>query len=279
MRAFVLALPTVRSAERRNQGLNARQGRNGVRSRVSQSLTKQMRRKVARVGDAGRHFLAARSPDWAKRAFGPMALHADMLLTDHGIFRAAYLNRHRLDEHAQRAAQPTPGQIARLGRAGIKTIVNLRGARFCGSYALETEACDRAGITLVSYVLRSRAAPRPDEIRGAVDLLARIEYPMLLHCKSGADRAGLMSVLYLWLHRGVPLEIAKKQLSWKYGHIRQAQTGVLDHFFESYLASNRESPIDFWVWLDTVYDPDALKAEYVSSKFADRLVDGILRRE
>ena len=33
---------------------------------------------------------------------------------------------------------------------------------------------------------------------------------MLMHCKSGADRAGLMSVLYRHLHEGVPIEEAKR---------------------------------------------------------------------
>ena len=56
---------------------------------------------------------------------------------------------------------------------------------------------------------------------------------MLMHCKSGADRAGLMSVLYRFLHEGVPLKEAKKELSLKYGHIRQAHTGILDYFFET----------------------------------------------
>ena len=55
---------------------------------------------------------------------------------------------------------------------------------------------------------------------------------MLMHCKSGADRAGLMSVLYRFLHEGVPLKEATQELSLKYGHFRQADTGILDYFFE-----------------------------------------------
>ncbi|MEO0729780.1 MAG: protein tyrosine phosphatase [Pseudomonadota bacterium] len=246
---------------------------------MNHSVTKHWRRKAAAFGNRGRKALAERSPSWLKRAFGPTALHADMLLTDHGIFRTIYLNRHRLDAFAERSAQPTPGQIARMARRGVKTIVNLRGARFCGSYELERAECSRHGIALINFVMRSRAAPTPDEIRGAVDLLDRIDYPMVLHCKSGADRAGLMSVIYLWLHRGVPLETARKQLSLRFGHIRQAQTGVLDRFFEAYLEANAAEPIDFWVWLDTVYDPDRLKAEFVSNSVANRVVDTVLRRE
>jgi len=246
---------------------------------LATGYTKQLRRAAATAGRRGRQYLRANAPDWMKQAFGPIALHTDMLLADHGIFRSIYLHHHPLDGQAARAAQPTPGQIKRMARAGVKTIINLRGDRVCGSYWLETQACERHGITLVNYVMRSRAAPRPDEIRGALEVFQRVEYPMVLHCKSGADRAGLMSVLYLFLYKGVPLEEARKQLSLKFGHIKQAETGVLDLFFDTYLAANARAPIDFWVWLDTVYDADALKAEFKTSRFADRFVNSILRRE
>lgn len=228
---------------------------------------------------AARRAAIDNAPGWVKRLFGPVALHLDMLFVDHGFIRAIYLNRHKLDEHAMRAAQPTPGQIKRLARRGIKTIVNLRGHRECGSYWLEQKACEDAGIAFVTYRVRSRAAPTREEIHGAIDLFREIEYPMLMHCKSGADRAGLMSVLYLYLHRGLPIEMAMRQLSLRFGHVKQAQTGVLDYFFEQYIAYNKKTPIDFLEWVDTVYDADQVKADFRSNSYADTLVNGILRRE
>src|SRR5690606_15612806 len=99
----------------------------------------------------------------------------------------------------------------------------------------EQEACRRYGIELVNYKVRSRAAPSRAEVKGALELFDSIQYPMLMHCKSGADRAGLMSVLYRHLKEGVPLAEAKQELSWRFGHIRQADTGILDYFFERYL--------------------------------------------
>jgi protein tyrosine/serine phosphatase len=102
---------------------------------------------------------------------------------------------------------------------------------------------------------------------------------VLMHCKSGADRAGLMSVLYRHLHEGVPLSEAKKELSLRYGHIRQAHTGILDYFFERYLADNAVRPMSFFEWVDTVYDPDELKRTFQSKGWANRIVDSVLRRE
>lgn len=243
------------------------------------SGTKRFRRAVAKFNRSGREALITRSPEWARTWFGPLAMHMDMLFVDHGFIRSVYLNRHRIDAYAMRSAQPTPGQIKRLARKGIKTVINLRGERDCGSFWLEQQACAEAGIAFETFQLRSRAAPMPAEVIGACELLKRVEYPILMHCKSGADRVGLMSVLYLFVHRGIPLEQAVSQLSLRFGHIRQADTGVLDYFFERYLAYNRETPIDFFEWMSTIYDPQEVKASFMASTFANKLVNGVLRRE
>ena len=58
----------------------------------------------------------------------------------------------------------------------------------CGSYWLERAACERHGIKLVNFQVRSRAAPSKQELRAIRELFDRVEYPMLMHCKSGADR-------------------------------------------------------------------------------------------
>lgn len=243
------------------------------------SYAKAMRKSVGRASKRGRRAVVDHAPGWAKTWLGPFATYADMLFLDHGIFRVAYLNKHALDEQAFRAAQPTPGQIKRLAEQGVKTIVNLRGERECGSYWLERDACARHGVQLETFVVRSRAAPTPAELHGARALFSRVEYPMLMHCKSGADRAGLMSVLYLHVHKGVPMVDAIKQLSLRFGHFRQADTGVLDCFFERYIADTATKPMPFFDWVDTVYDPTELKDSFKAGTWANRLVNGVLRRE
>ena len=72
----------------------------------------------------------------------------------------------------------------------------------------------------------------------AKDLFESIEYPALMHCKSGADRAGLMSVLYKLLREKVPFEQAVEQLSLKYLHVKHGKTGMLDAFFQAYADYN-----------------------------------------
>jgi protein tyrosine phosphatase (PTP) superfamily phosphohydrolase (DUF442 family) len=243
------------------------------------SLRKRAKRAVKNVTLEWRHSIVADTPPWLKKIAAKPAIYLDMLFLDHGIFRMFYVNKHALDAKTYRSAQPAPHQIRALGEQGIRTIVNLRGERVCGSYWLEQAACERYGIKLVNFQVRSRAAPSLEELRGARDLFGRIEYPMLMHCKSGSDRAGLMSVLYRHLRQGVPMEEAIKQLSLRYGHIRQAETGVLDAFFERYLSDTRSRPMAFFDWVETVYDPDELKRTFQANGFASRIVNSVLRRE
>jgi len=236
-------------------------------------------RKVKHAVWGWRQGLIDRTPPWVRRVFGPVFWYFDMLLVDHGIFRLLYVNRHRLGDRAWRSAQPAPHHIRSLKRKGLRTIVNLRGERLCGSYWLEQAVCERKGIRLINFQIRSRAAPTREEIKAARDLFEQIEYPMLMHCKSGADRVGLMSAFYRFFQEGVPLAEAKRELSLRYGHFRQADTGILDRFFEKYLEDNARQPMPFLEWVDKIYDPDELKRTFRSSGWARRLVDQVLKRE
>ena len=243
------------------------------------TLVKRTRRAFKRVTLGWREQMMTRSPEWAKRALGPSLTQADSLFVDHGIVRLVYLNRARVGDQVWRSAQPGPQQIKAFAAEGIKTIVNLRGPRACGSYWLEQDACRRYGLALVDCQMRSRATPSREELRCARELFNRVQYPMLMHCKSGADRAGLMSALYRHTKLGEPIETAVKQLSLRFGHFRQADTGILDHFFEEYLRFNSSTPMPFWVCVDTVYEPEAVTKSFQANGVVSRILSGLLRRE
>jgi len=205
---------------------------------------------------------------------------ANMLLVDHGVFRLAYLNRHRVGQgKLWRSAQPTPHQLAWFKRQGVRTVISLRGGREHGSWPLQREACARQGLTLVEFVLRSREAPSRETILAAKDFFAGVEYPAMMHCKSGADRAGMGAVLYLILHEGRPVAEAMGQLSARYGHFRFAKTGILDAFFERYLREGEARGLDFLTWVETVYDPEALKRDFRPGFWSDLVVDRLIKRE
>lgn len=210
---------------------------------------------------------------------GRLKAHANLLLADHGLFRYFYNRPHRLSDEMWRSAQPTPGGLRRLRDNGIKTILNLRGPSPKPYYVLESKACQDLGLTLVDFRMRSRDLPSPAQLRNIIDLFGMIEYPALMHCKSGADRAGLMSALYLMIRQSAPVEVALGQLAPKFGHFRQANTGILDFMLERYRDDNRAAPIVFADWIDTMYDPEDLTSRFRSGYWPNLLVEKILRRE
>ncbi len=226
------------------------------------------------VNRAARH-----APPWVKAKFGPALCYAEMLVTDYGFVRLLYNNRHRVSKEAWRSAQPSPHHIAWAARHGVRTVVNLRTDQSYGTRWLEERACREHGLKLVDVVVWSRSVPPRQDLLAIRHVLETVEYPILIHCKSGADRAGLMSALVRIVRCGASVEEARGALSLKYGHIRQAETGILDYLFERYLADNARTPIEFWTWVETRYDPDEINRTFKSSHWADRLVNGVLHRE
>ena len=205
----------------------------------------------------------------------------DFLFVDHGIFRVIYNNFHALPGGLYRCSQPSPGQIRRYHRKyGIKSIVNLRGADHSRRYALQEEICRELGIELINFRgIMSREMPSAETLQRTQALFDNLEYPALIHCKSGADRAGLAAVLYRHLKLGEPMERALPELSWKSGHIRAAQTGMLDVMLDTYVARNAKSPISLLEWAATEYDRLALEAKFKTRGWANFVVDRILGRE
>ena len=233
-----------------------------------------------------RRYTTTAMADGIKRARGLMASpwqrvlgHIESVFIDHACFRLIYSNTWRISPNMYRASQPSPSHIRGAAKHGIKTILNLRGSRDCASYILEAEACRQNGLTLVDFPVNSRDMPKKETLLKARELFKTMEYPALPHCKSGADRAGFMAALFLFVHEGAPLEVATKQLHWKYGHFKQAKTGILDYFFELYAAYNEKRPIPFWDWVERVYDPVEAKASIRSRESADTVVDRVLGRE
>ena len=198
---------------------------------------------------------------------------------DHGFLRLWFNNHRLIGRDMYRANQPSPKRIEELAKDGIKTILNLRGESDKGYYALEKEACEKHGITLVDFRMYSRDTPKKKSIHALKDIFESIEYPAMMHCKSGADRTGITGVLYKHFHLGEPIEQAVEQLNIKYLHMKAGKTGMLDFFFDEYIAYAKTGKLSFIDWVDQIYDPADVKARFMSGWIGNIISEKILRRE
>lgn len=204
----------------------------------------------------------------------------ELVWEDHGFLRARFRNLHQISPEMWRANQPSPEQIARYhSELGIQTILNLRGVSTKGYYLLEKEACEQHGIDLIDFKVYSRDTMTPQAIAEAKRLFETIRYPALMHCKSGADRAGIMSALYMHFRQGKPIREAMEQLSLHYLHVEAGKTGVLDYFFKAYLRDGEPAGLSFMDWVQTAYNGPALKQEFLKEWRGKLNLDRLLRRE
>jgi protein tyrosine/serine phosphatase len=151
---------------------------------------------------------------------------------------------------------------------GIKTILNLRGVAKQPHYLFEVESCEKLGLTLVTVPMSARQAPKVKALVMAINAFDTMERPFLVHCKSGADRTGLVATLYLMVKDGQSVAEARQQLSFRFLHIRRTATGILDHFFDVYEARNAREPIGVVDWIKTEYDRKALEKSFAAKQAA-----------
>ena len=211
---------------------------------------------------------------------GRLRTDIDYLWNDHAYLRLGFQNAHWISDELVRTNQPWPFQLKRWKAAGIKTVINLRGGFDASFHALERDACERYGLTLVDFTVTSREVPSRARVLGARQMFETIEYPALMHCKSGADRAGIMSVLYEHFRHGKPIREAMTQLSGKYLHVKQGKTGVLDYVFERYLGEGEPKGQSFIDWVESdAYDPIAIKADFRAQWWGTLLTEKLARRE
>lgn len=183
-------------------------------------------------------------------------------LFDHAFLRGLWTNLYEFAPGAWRSNQPSPKRIARYAKMGITTILSLRGDRPLAFNLLEQQACAEHGVTLISTThIAARGAYDGSTYVALIDLLASLEKPFLIHCKSGADRAGLASALYLLHCEGASIKEAKKMLSWRFMHLKSTKTGILDHILRLYEADLKtHGPIPIRDWFADYYDRDKARA-------------------
>lgn len=212
-------------------------------------------------------------------ARGRVNAWVDALFIDHAVFRLVWSNLAAvLPGRVYRCNHPTPGRLRRLVRQhGIKTLINLRGPTGNGSDALSRETAHALGLAFHDMSLESRGAPQRERILRLHGIYRSMQTPALVHCKSGADRAGLASALVVLFDGGSAAD-ALRQLSLRFGHIRQARTGILDAFVLRYQREG-EGRKPFLDWVREDYDEAALRRDFHANGLASFINDWVLAHE
>jgi protein tyrosine phosphatase (PTP) superfamily phosphohydrolase (DUF442 family) len=178
-----------------------------------------------------------------------------------------------------RSAQPTTQLPQWVREFHLKSIVNLRGGSPADWwYEAEVRAVRESGLSFYDLPLSATRRPARRDLLRLIDVLRQCPYPLLIHCKSGADRTGLASALYMMLQRGVAPEQAEAAFSLEFGHI---PLGGPEHLHEpldeyaAWLQANRlpHSPERFRAWVQNDYrsaDPPSDPPLYPTGPRAQR---------
>lgn len=188
--------------------------------------------------------------------------HRYMLWIDHEILRIPWANFAQVAPGVYRSNQPTRARLERYAARGIKTILFLRATSPVPPYLFARENCAALGLTLVERSLSARSAPKRERLMDLIETFPTLEKPFLMHCKSGADRASLASVIWLLTQEGASVAQARKMLSPRFIHFKWTKTGILDYMLDTYEARTARAPIGFAEWVATEYDADALQAGF-----------------
>lgn len=178
---------------------------------------------------------------------------------DHGILRKPWHNFAAVGPGLYRSNHPDAARLRAYADLGIKSVLNLRGAMHQAPYKFEAEACAALGLPLTVVPMSARMAPKREALLALIDAFQTLPRPILMHCKSGADRTGLAGAIWKLVIEGTSLAEARAQLHPRYLHFRWSKTGILDRVLEAYEARLAQGPISFPDWVANEYDRDALK--------------------
>jgi len=159
-----------------------------------------------------------------------------------------------------RSAQPDDRLGSWIEAHNIRSILNMRGGKPAYDwYVREVDIVRDHGVDYYEIPMSAQVRPRKRELLQLIDLMGRARYPMLIHCKSGADRTGLGVALYHMIVLKEPPQTALKGFSIFHAHIPLFGPEKLQHPIREYAAwLDRQrlihTPERFRDWVEKEYD-------------------------
>ncbi len=130
------------------------------------------------------------------------------------VYRSAQLPHEKLDELIQ--------------KDHIKTIFNLRGSHVGELwYTLEFNSAKQNNIRFYNWSLPAHSMPTKEQLQHIITALDEAPRPILIHCKNGADRSGLVSAFALILYKNSNFTEADKQITYRYLALSPSSVGRL----------------------------------------------------
>ncbi len=97
----------------------------------------------------------------------------------------------------------------------------------------------KLGVAHYDYGLSAHRFVTRQQIGEVLGIVRDAPKPLLVHCKAGADRAGLVSALYRFAGEGASARQADRELSVVYGH------------FPYFTSRSRAMDDSFWAFVGT----------------------------
>lgn len=168
------------------------------------------------------------------------------------IYRASVFrpmrNFHEIDPGKfYRSAQPSADELSdEVRQYGIKTVINLRGSQ-PGEWWYDAEATrlKELGVKQIDLSFSTEHMQFKNDWVAYLDALKTAERPILVHCRSGADRTSEATAVYAMEYMGKPKGEAIKYVNWRYLHVSFLQPAKRV-FVENYGGDN---------WVRNEYDP------------------------
>jgi protein tyrosine phosphatase len=126
------------------------------------------------------------------------------IVTKGELYRSAQLDKDELTHY--------------IKKYRIKSVVNLIGKSNDKQYKQELKACKRLNIIHYDYGFSATNMLSIKRMKEIVLLLKKLPKPILIHCKAGADRSGLVAAIWLYKVKHYPFKKAFNQLSVIFGH-------------------------------------------------------------
>ncbi|RYG33140.1 hypothetical protein EON81_18945 [bacterium] len=131
----------------------------------------------------------------------------------------------------------------------IRSVVNLRGAQPKAEfYRSEMSVSNRLGAEHRDISLSAYTMPPPGELVKVIAAFDQLPRPILVHCRGGSDRTGLVATLYEVICEGRSVDRAERdQLTWRYGHLAFSRSRAMDRFFDLYRETSHGQGLRDWI--------------------------------